>query len=309
MTTPLLDTTKASSPLLSNNYHLHQKVFPFQTPKPNQPNDIENTNMEGLILANPISRPLPFIKLSKHPQSQRRILLPKLYSNYQIQSNDNSFSLFNAPKHKEEKFNEKIRRCLSTFFDNYEKEQYKILNCGEIVNSKQVNHCFYPEENNIHVHHKYKPEEFVYSDKYIEISCLNTHIRMKAGLTRKKGKTSKYDYKANDNSLDKETFRECIQKRDPLTENIYKLKCGKNLLLYRKKQQMILDHNNILKRPCEELKRINDNGLRKIKNKYINNICKEITNAKSTIIDLKQKMLSVLDLGKETFAEVGDPDS
>jgi hypothetical protein len=72
---------------------------------------------------------------------------------------------------------------------------------------------------------------------------------------------------------------------------------------------MILDHNNILKRPCEELKRINDNGLRKIKNKYINNICKEITNAKSTIIDLKQKMLSVLDLGKETFAEVGDPDS
>lgn len=202
------------------------------------------------------------------------------------------------PKQKsKEKFNQHIRRCLSSQFDEYNKRMHEILNVRKIIKNQKVNTCIY----------KYKPcNEDMKNDKYyicdkirVVPSCKEDFIKIKTGLTKERKDMSEHssqgDNECEHSLLDKKTFCERIQKGEWSSRNEKCLKGIRNLNSYRvnKNRSMVLSR--------EELKVMNKEGLKNMKVKFYYDFKHEVFNAKNMIVSLKQQMANVLDDGRDNF--------
>ena len=203
-----------------------------------------------------------------------------------------------VPKSKsKEKFNEHIRRCLSSQFDEYNKRMHEILNVRKIIKNQKVNTCIY----------KHKPGcEDMKNDKYyicdkirVVPSCKEDFIKIKTGLTKERKDRreccSQGDECDHALLLDKKTFCERIQKGEWSSRNEKCLKGIRNLNSYRvnKNRSMVLSQ--------EELRVMNKEGLKNMKVKFYYDFKHEVFNAKNMIVSLKQQMANVLDDGRDNF--------
>lgn len=166
----------------------------------------------------------------------------------------------------------------------------QILETSKLVNNQKLNICAY----------KYVPkyEKYYICDKVkIVPSCKNDFIKMKVALTKKIKRNA---YSQGDIHNENERHDICTVNKKKMLSILEERNCIRD--------KEIINIHNIIKfknkrngLSSEELKIKSKEGLNNMKLNNYSDFKRKIFHAKSTINTLKQKMVNVLEKGKDDF--------
>ena len=247
------------------------------------------THIKDTTSTNTNERRISCASTLEHNKVSESVILPDINEQREVMDMEKIYELLCKKCDKKiskrdhvEKFNEKIRKNLSSYIKHYDSVMKELLKERAIIKNKKVNTCLMKNKSMIY------DNDYSFCDETERVSVNNSFYVVKNALTKNVSKEKKYrtveDKSLTDRLPNKKSVKSLNTSRSCVS--IATFRENKN------KKNMI---------SIKMLKKENQKGVTMIKRRGYKKFINEVIDAKSQIKYLKNQMIKIIDLGKVSF--------